>query len=84
MLFRSRFTIAHELGHFLMHDPKARAYAARGDTGRIEWEANWFAAGFLMPTKQFKELKVKGFSSEELAGYFHVSRQAAEIRYGEI
>ena len=61
---RKRFTVAHELGHFVLHyvlqdGPenewrlRARRYT-KGETDRTEWEANWFAAGFLMPKSKFK------------------------------
>ncbi|MHC4887218.1 MAG: ImmA/IrrE family metallo-endopeptidase, partial [Planctomycetota bacterium] len=45
---RNRFTIAHELGHYLIHARKGeevRTKAARGRSTPVEWEANWFAAG---------------------------------------
>lgn len=56
---RNRFTIAHELGHLVVHFLWPRHQnksvgpieARRYGTGRVEWEANWFAAGFLMPAE---------------------------------
>jgi Zn-dependent peptidase ImmA (M78 family) len=60
---RNRFTLAHELGHYLLHylvpgrgaeKVKAARAATRSDD-RAEWEANWFAAGFLMPEAEFRE-----------------------------
>lgn len=42
---RYRFTLAHELGHAIMH---------RAPTGDIESEADRFAAEFLMPAKEIK------------------------------
>ena len=49
---RLRFTIAHEIGHFLLHP--GRAVAERGGvtnqaTARLEREADQFAAELLMP-----------------------------------
>lgn len=41
---RGRFDVAHELGHLVLHG----AYDAPGGRER-EWEANRFAAAFLMP-----------------------------------
>ena len=49
------------------------------DHERAEWEANWFAAGFLMPQSKFVEASTK-MTDSELATYFNVSSQAVEIR----
>lgn len=57
---RKRFTIAHELGHLLLHKPEAvhvdrgfrvrlRSPASREGVERAEMEANRFAAEILMP-----------------------------------
>ena len=53
----------------------------RYGTGRLEWEANWFAAAFLMPAKVFIE-KCNEFNSDnyELSLYFNVSESAVKIR----
>ncbi|QCI96526.1 ImmA/IrrE family metallo-endopeptidase [Agrobacterium larrymoorei] len=63
---RDRFTIAHELGHLLLHLPKIKQQDADAimratrwvdenseAQKRAEWEANWFAAAFLMPKEPF-------------------------------
>jgi hypothetical protein len=91
---RDRFTVAHELGHYFLHyplvrerDPSTTMIATRwvdeNDAAqqRAEWEANWFAAAFLMPSEQFREAHRK-FSGNlnRLAGHFVVSTQAADIR----
>jgi predicted transcriptional regulator len=88
---RDRFTIAHELGHLFLHlpmvkkrDPDATMIATRWvdetnqDQQRAEWEANWFAAGFLMPAEEF--LEYKDHDVEYIASRFNVSVQAAQIR----
>lgn len=86
---RDRFTIAHELGHYVLHylyprqqgnDP-GPIQAQRYGTGRVEWEANWFAAAFLMPSEAFK----KSFAEYDgdlvdVAEEFDVSIRAAQIR----
>lgn len=86
---RDRFTIAHELGHFVLHYlyPKSRGTpvgpieAKRYGTGRVEWEANWFAAGFLMPRAAFQAafLELAG-DVTGLADRFKVSAESARIR----
>ena len=77
---RDRFTIAHELGHYLMHTPKSQAYALRRDSTPVEWEANWFASGLMMPTKKFKEASERNDDTAWLSAVFGVSRQAAQVR----
>lgn len=84
---RDRFTIAHELGHWILHYIGTDACKAgktmiadRFGSGRVETEANWFAASFLMPSAKFKDFwnDVKDVSA--VAERFRVSEQAAEIR----
>ncbi len=79
---RARFTIAHELGHYIMHSRQGQIplQIMRDGTGRVEWEANWFAAGFLMPREFFLERAKAGFGDAELAEYFDVSEAAVQLR----
>ncbi|WP_109562962.1 ImmA/IrrE family metallo-endopeptidase [Jannaschia seohaensis] len=89
---RDRFTIAHELGHLALHyQPVLEAHgkvimrATRDKTSldadheRCEWEANWFAAGFLMPRDKFAEA-AKKYTNASLATYFNVSGAAIDVR----
>lgn len=52
-----RFTTAHEVGHYLLHPGQLmfrdRSVSDHGHLGRpqVEWEADVFAASFLMPPK---------------------------------
>ena len=86
---RDRFTIAHELGHYFLHfiypnqtgRPVEKLEAERYGTGRVEWEANWFAAGFLMPAYMFRQQFAQTNGSIlHLANKFGVSNEAAQIR----
>lgn len=86
---RDRFTVAHELGHYFLHyylpTQQGRTVAAlkakRAGSGRVEWEANWFAAGFLMPEKQFSAAYEElGRDVYLVASRFGVSQSAARIR----
>lgn len=87
---RDRFTVAHELGHYVLHylwakkkDPSIpdRVVAYRRGSDRIEWEANWFAAAFLMPEAAFRAIfKEKLGDNRAVADYFRVSAAAAEVR----
>ena len=82
---RRRFTIAHEIGHYLLpgHDEEACYCAESG--GRCEVEANRFAAALLMPKRDFESLwyehrRNPAFRTEALAYAFLVSFQAARVR----
>lgn len=79
---RDRFTIAHELGHYLLHSGQGERplVAARHGSDRAEWEANWFAAGFLMPEIEFREEFRKTRSRAVLGAKFGVSEAAATVR----
>jgi Zn-dependent peptidase ImmA (M78 family) len=82
---RRRFTVAHELGHFLLE------HALRKETDIIdegsnqhvleEREANSFASQILMPEEMVrKEVGSKTINLKELASKFDVSEQAITIR----
>lgn len=89
---RDRFTIAHELGHYFMHFPRVRlgrpgcrmVATRKVDANdkaqqRAEWEANWFAAAFLMPAAQFRAYHA-AHGTVVTATKFGVSQSAAEVR----
>lgn len=86
---RDNFTIAHELGHLLLHWPKVKkAHVGHGmratrwvdesnkDLIRCEWEANWFASAFLMPESEFRKAHKEGVASET----FGVTQAAVKVR----
>lgn len=87
---RDRFTIAHELGHFVLHYlyPKQhmditieRMVAQRYGNDQAEREANWFAAAFLMPEKEFRaDYEQTSGNHSLLSSKYQVSRAASEIR----
>lgn len=87
---RDRFTVAHELGHLVLHyllpkatDPDGNwgLKAARFGTGITEFEANQFAACFLMPKQQFVDV-FERFDRDivETADFFGVSVSSASVR----
>jgi hypothetical protein len=89
---RDRFTIAHELGHFFLHFPlvkeqnphcgmKATRWVDENNQAlqRCEWEANWFAASFVMPQKQFIAVYKAG-GARMVSERFGVSEMAAGVR----
>lgn len=93
---RDRFTIAHELGHLFLHFPLVAAQNAGctmratrwvdnrdSDQQRAEWEANWFAAAFLMPEEPFlKSVDEQGI--RYAAVKFNVSSSAAGVRLSSL
>jgi Zn-dependent peptidase ImmA (M78 family) len=91
-LTRKRFTMAHELGHYMLHRDKIgdgitdnRMYRANEANCRIgskeETQANQFAANLLMPKELIESLQVQGIKDEgELAEILSVSLQALNIR----
>lgn len=84
---RNRFSAGHELGHYLMHyvaqkRTDSMCAARNGDSkDKAEWEANWFAGAFLMPSITFREIHANYAGNADLiALHFQVSRRAAEVR----
>lgn len=86
---RDNFTIAHELGHLVLHWPIIRKKhhgcgmkaTRKVDNSseplqRCEWEANWFASAFLMPETEFK----KAYEDGNASAVFGVTQSAVEVR----
>ncbi|MBV8829911.1 MAG: ImmA/IrrE family metallo-endopeptidase [Acidobacteriaceae bacterium] len=83
-LVRKRFTVAHELAHYLLHRHlftdelvDDALYRSTLKTS-VEAEANSFAADLLMPRHLLEQYP--GKSIQELAFLFKVSEQAMGIR----
>ena len=80
---RDNFTIAHEIGHYILHSDLGDrpGLFTRYGSNRLEWEANWFAAALLMPKKELKKIAKEVDSSNiKLAAHFNVSEMAIEVR----
>ncbi len=85
---RHRFTIAHELGHWICHAHGAesaptycRSQDVSQDTDRtLEREANVFGAELLMPEAAVREAGVSCADRAEMAEHFGVSALAAQWR----
>lgn len=81
---RQRFTLAHELGHFFLHNGEVKLriddldYSK--DNHNEETEANYFAASLLMPKDILKRKLDEGLSIEQLSEYFDVSEVAVQNR----
>jgi IrrE N-terminal-like domain len=86
-LERKRFTVAHEIAHFILHRDKASdgitddAMYRSGLSSKEETEANRLAADILMPYTLVQNLVNEGFKTvPELAEKLGVSKTAMSIR----
>lgn len=90
---RQRFTIAHEIAHFLLHKDQIKnslsaeltddTFYRSGLPERREWEANKLAAEILMPWSLIRSLTEAGKKTpSELANSLEVSEAAVSIRLG--
>lgn len=93
---RQRFTIAHELAHYLLHRDvidsspegiKDNVLYRSGAPERLEYEANRLAADLVMPMDSIEQRLTESFGGrvtdatiESLAAMFGVSKAAMEIR----
>lgn len=97
---RQRFTIAHELGHFLLHEGitnhvdrsyrvNFRSAESSQATNVEEIEANYFAASILMPKPMLDERSAEEALDNDtmvadLAREFRVSRLAMSLRLANL
>ena len=72
---RDRMTVAHELGHFLLHEESVVLCQIRGKIPAYkdpEWQAKCFAGELLIPFPA-----IAGMSAEEIVAKYGVSKEAA-------
>lgn len=97
---RQRFTMAHELGHYLLHDGISshldrdyrvnfRSAESSQATNVEEIEANYFSASLLMPTEFLdRDEAVEALDSDhrvaELAQKYRVSQHAMSLRLANL
>lgn len=79
---RDRFTIAHEIGHYILHaNPRIVKYPRIYPGDNVmpyedsEWQADAFAGEFLCPCQA-----IKGMTPEQTANKYGVSIQAAKTQ----
>ena len=76
---RHIFTIAHEIGHAILHDFETVSFARANEKIRIyenpEWQANTFAGELIAPADAISELSI-----EEIAERYNCSMQVALIQ----
>ncbi len=84
---RKAFTVAHELGHFILHKNKSRELFYRRQVISLdqedssdEKEANFFAASLLMPLDLIKKYFSLTKNLKELSTVFGVSPSAVHWR----
>lgn len=79
-LVRQRFTVAHEIGHFIYHRAKLEAANGTSDTlafridaelypnphigPQEEWQANTFASNFLIPSQVLRAAQSLGIEDD--------------------
>ena len=90
---RRRFAVAHELGHWFLHEGISQVFLCTSENTRdyknnpVEIEANMFASHFLLPQQAFRKAVTQakpGLQSIlDIGSTFHVSAQATVIRYVE-
>lgn len=83
---RKNFTIAHELGHYCLHQDisdkfEDKIFFRSSITDEHEFQANNFAGELLMPKDEFIKKINEGLNTiQELADYFNVSTLAVRVR----
>lgn len=86
---RRRFTLAHEIGHVVLHGDEWLAAAARGGEGvrfkKREREVERFAAELLMPAQFVRDAVAQyGSDIELLRALFRVGREPMGIRLRQL
>lgn len=86
---RQKFTIAHELGHWILHQEELECNrdlivfyrkAIKGETDPLEREANCFAANLLVPDSFLKKFLDQSKTNKDLANIFQVSESVIAYR----
>lgn len=83
---RALFTVAHELGHLALAHRRGAFNRETNVRCEIwedsEWQANQFAAEFLMPLDLIRQAGLR--SAAQIEQMFGVSAQAAETRFNKL
>lgn len=86
---RQVFSVAHEIGHYVLHNDGTSHTSLRDTTttqgiDTKEIEANCFAANLLIPKDEVLRLVNLGFAVDSMANYFGVSSIAMEYRLNRL
>ncbi|UFH65556.1 ImmA/IrrE family metallo-endopeptidase [Clostridium cadaveris] len=77
---QKRFVLAHELGHCVLHTKSTCFFTSIGyiNKGKKEYEANLFAAEFLI--YDVDPIILEGYSINQLAAYYEVPSELIELK----
>lgn len=82
-----RFVLAHEVGHAVLH-PKSSCYFINEHNYvskiKSEYEANIFAAEFLVDDLAVDQLELDGLSLEQLASSYYVPVEIMKLKFNNI
>lgn len=87
---RQRFTIAHEIAHYILHRQLIQAqngsvlYRNSDENNEIERQANYLAAAILMPRYQIIDAWRTYKSIDKVANCFQTSPIATQIRLNKL
>jgi Zn-dependent peptidase ImmA (M78 family) len=81
-----RFTLAHELGHYVLHRWECQRFEdtklfRNNESNPMEVQANAYAADLLMPEREFKDyIRNTSKNIDRIADHFKVSAYAVRVR----
>ena len=82
---RRRFTLAHEIGHYVQ---KYQKYALGDEGGEIDYRdersSKGTAAALLMPASAVRQFWAQGMTPEQLAEAFNVSQRSMDLRIAKL
>ena len=87
---RQRYTLGHELGHYLNHRDSVKSFEdtvffRNNQKSSMEYMADQFAARLLMPENDVNELVSRGVKTvKEMASKFGVSLEAMKYRLEQL
>ena len=80
---RKNFSLAHELGHIILHSSDSYIELSKTEQNQLEIEANLFASAFLLPSEEFSKDMKNVYKLEDfvpLKSKWYVSIGAMMIR----
>jgi len=85
-LVRRRFTIGHEIAHYLFDSGVRREFYCKPRSYQdfLERRADYFAANLLMPPWWVEKLYWSGWGVDEMAEYFVVSKEAMRVQLRQL
>lgn len=88
---RQLFTVAHEIGHFKLHEDRKTDILYRKQVWqfgngeeKVETQANWFAANLLMPKAAVERMWKLTNDIDRMAKFFGISKTAMRFRLKDL